>query len=94
MLVMIGTEIISQWQMCQNAVALMEHMDTAIDLLLGPLDRVSPVGQFSDLYNDTFTVTQFVKPPVHGWAIKSIMKRHDLLKEVPRDKLELLYVSV
>jgi putative isomerase len=94
MIHMIGESMASQWQMCQNAVALQEHMEIAIDLLLSPLDRVSPVGQFSDPYNDAFGVTQFVKPPVHGWAIKQIMKHHDLLKEVPCEKLELLYESV
>ncbi len=94
MIVMIGTEIASQWQMCQNAVALQEHMDIAMDLLLSPLDRVSPLGQFSDLYNDATVVTQFVKPPMHGWAIKQIMKRHDLLKEAGREKTETLYQAV
>ena len=94
MILMIGTEIASQWQMCQNAVALQEHMDIAIDLLLGPLDRVSSVGQFADLYNDAFVVTQFIKPPMHGWAVKQIMKHHNLLEEVPRDKLEVLYEAM
>ncbi|NLL39336.1 MAG: hypothetical protein GX254_07110 [Clostridiales bacterium] len=94
LMLMIGTEIASQWQMCQNAVALQEHMDIAIDLLLGPMERASPVGQYSDLYNDAITVTQFVKPPMHGWAIKQIMKHHNLLEEVPREKIEQLYESV
>ena len=94
MILMIGAEMASQWQMCQNAVALQEHMDIAFDLLLSPLDRVSPVGQFSDLYNDAITVTQMVKPPMHGWALKQIMRRHDLLQEVPRDQIELLYESI
>jgi hypothetical protein len=94
MILMIGTAIASQWQMCQNAVALQEHMEIAMDLLLGPLDRVSSVGQFADLYDDGSVVTQFIKPPMHGWAIKQIMKNHDLLKEVPRDKLEQLYEAV
>jgi hypothetical protein len=94
MILMIGTEIASQWQMCQNAVALQEHIDIAVDLLLGPLDRVSSVGQFSDLYNDATVVTQLVKPPMHGWALKQIMKHHNLLEEVPREKIEQLYDAV
>jgi len=69
-------------------------MDIAIELLLSPLDRVSPVGQLPDSYNDEFGTTQLVKPPMHGWAIKQIMKHHDLVKEIPRAKLELLYESV
>ncbi len=94
MIVMIGQEIASQWQMCQNAVALEPHLDISLDLLLSPLDRVSPYGQFSDLYNDATCVPQMIKPPVHGWALKQIMRRRDLKKEVPADKLETLYKAV
>jgi hypothetical protein len=36
----------SQWQMCQNAVALQENFDIALDLLLAPLDRQSAEGQW------------------------------------------------
>ena len=91
MIVMLGNEIASQWQVCQNGAALEPHLDTSIDLLLGPLDRVSPFGQFSDLYNDVTTVTQMIKPPVHGWAVKEIMRYRDLKAELPREKLEQLY---
>ena len=94
MIVMIGQEIASQWQMCQNAVALEPHLETSMDLLLSPLDRVSPYGQFSDLYNDATCVPQMIKPPVHGWALKQIMARRDLLREVPQEKLETLYRAV
>ncbi len=93
-ILMIGTAIASQWQMCQNAVALQEHMDIAVDLLLGPIDRASSVGPLPDLFDDASIVTQFIKPPMHGWALKQIMKHHNLLKEVPRDKLERLYEGV
>ncbi|MBR4702714.1 MAG: hypothetical protein IKO91_02620 [Oscillospiraceae bacterium] len=94
MIVMIGQEIASQWQMCQNAVALEPHLDISLDLLLSPLDRVSPYGQFSDLYNDATCVPQMIKPPVHGWALKQLMARRDLKKEVLADKLETLYKAV
>ena len=94
MIVMLGNEIASQWQVCQNGVALEPHLETAVDLLLGPLDRVSPYGQFSDLYNDVTTVTQMIKPPVHGWSILELMHYRDLKKEVPREKLEELYAAV
>jgi hypothetical protein len=81
----------SQWQLCQNAVALQEHIDIAIDLLLNPIDLASPLGQLPDMYDDHAFDAELVKPPVHGWAIIEIMKNHDLLKECPRDKLEKLY---
>jgi hypothetical protein len=81
----------SQWQMCQNAVALQEHLGLALDLLLGPIDRASAEGQLPDGYDDAGCETQIIKPPIHGWAVKQIMKNHDLAKECPRDKLEALY---
>lgn len=84
----------SQWQMCQNAVALQEHFDLAIDLLLGPLDRASAEGQLADSYDDFACETQIIKPPIHGWAVQQIMKHHDLKKECPPEKLEKLYRGI
>ena len=84
----------SQWQMCQNAVALHDHIDLAIDLLLGPIDRAGPDGQLPDGYDDTMLESLMVKPPLHGWAVQEIMKHHDLLKEVSLDKLEMLYTGM
>jgi hypothetical protein len=84
----------SQWQMCQNAVALQEHLDLAVDMLLGPLDRASAEGQLPDGYDDASCETQIIKPPIHGWAVKQIMKYHDLSKECLKEKLELLYKGI
>ncbi|MDR2530340.1 MAG: hypothetical protein LBC65_02205 [Oscillospiraceae bacterium] len=84
----------SQWQMCQNAVAMQEHIGLALDLMLHPLDRIGPEGQLPDMYDDVTFESLMIKPPMHGWALKDIMKRHDLLKECPRDKLELLYTGL
>ena len=81
----------SQWQMCQNAVALQEDLDLSIGLLLGPIDRQSPEGQLADGYDDFACEKQLIKPPIHGWALQQIMKHHDLKKEVSADKLEMLY---
>jgi hypothetical protein len=94
MIVMIGQEIASQWQVCQNAVALEPHLDISLSLLMGPLDRVSPYGQFSDLYNDVTTVTQMIKPPVHGWSILQLMKYRDLKKELTPAQLEEMYKAI
>ena len=94
MIVMIGQELASQWQMCQNSVALEPNLDISLDLLMSPMDRVSPYGQFSDLYNDATTVTQMIKPPVHGWAILQLMKHRDLKKELPPETLQLLYRAI
>lgn len=91
MIVMIGNEIASQWQMCQNAAALEPHFDLSMGLLMSPTDRVSPYGQFSDLYNDATCVPQMVKPPVHGWALKEIMRHRDLRAELSGEELEEMY---
>ncbi len=84
----------SQWQLCQNAVALQEHTDLAIDLLLNPIDLASPLGQLPDMYDDHAFDAELIKPPVHGWAIKQIMKNHDLIEKCSQDKLEKLYKGV
>ena len=94
MIVMIGNEIASQWQVCQNAVALEPHLDISMDIMMSPLDRVSPYGQFCDLYNDVSCVTQMIKPPVHGWSLKEIMKRRDLKKELTKEQLTEIYEAV
>jgi len=80
--------------MCQNAVALQEDMGLALGLLLGPIDRISPEGQLTDMYDDVMVESLMVKPPMHGWAVKQIMKRHDLLKEWPREDIEKLYAGM
>jgi hypothetical protein len=94
MIQMFAGVMASQWQMCQNAVALQEHTDLAVDLLLGPIDRISPEGQLTDMYDDSICESLMVKPPMHGWAVKQIMKNHDLLKESTPEKVEKLYAGM
>jgi hypothetical protein len=91
MIQMFAGVMASQWQMCQNAVALQEHTDLAVNLLLGPIDRAGPFGQLTDSYDDAMCESLMVKPPMHGWAVKELMKNHDLLKECPRESIEKLY---
>jgi hypothetical protein len=86
-------ETASQWQLVQNAVGLQEHPDLAIDLLLAPLQRQSEEGKLADSYDETMLSGHGIKPPVYGWALKQIMKRHDIGKEWPREKLEQLYIG-
>jgi hypothetical protein len=94
MILMFAANMASQWQMCQNAVALQEHTALAVDLLLGPIERISPLGQLPDLYDDSFMESLMVKPPMHGWAVLEILKRQDLLSVVPREKIETLYAGM
>ncbi|NLO46736.1 MAG: hypothetical protein GX111_00225 [Clostridiales bacterium] len=93
LILMFPGEMASQWQLVQNAVALQEHPELAIDLLLAPLQRQSAEGKLADSYDETMLSGHGIKPPVYGWALKQIMKRHDIEKEWPRDKIEKLYLG-
>lgn len=88
---MTGTNVASEWQMCQNAVALSGDMALASELLVNMLDQASLTGQLPDFYDDMHGANMMYKPPLQGWALKWIMKTHDLGKEVPREKLEVMY---
>ena len=81
----------SQWQQVQNAVALQEHTDLSLELLLAFLHYQSEEGQLADSYDDSFLATNGIKPPIYGWALKNIMAHHDIGKIWPKDKLEKLY---
>ena len=82
----------STWQMCQNAVALgQKDLTVPVELMLNTLDEMSPVGQMCDNYDDMWGSQPFTKPPLHGWALKLLMQKHDLSKAVPGDKLEAMY---
>jgi hypothetical protein len=91
MIQMFAGVMASQWQLCQNAVALQEHTALAVELLLAPIDRIGPAGQLPDMYDDMQCESLMVKPPMHGWAVLEIMKRQDLLKACSCEKLEKLY---
>jgi putative NADH-flavin reductase len=84
----------SSWQQCFNAVALGSiDLGISTELLLNMLDEQSPVGQLPDFYDDSRVSGGQLKPPIQGWALKLLMKNHDLSKAVPRDKLEALYTG-
>lgn len=81
----------SEWQMCENAVALKNNLPTAIELMLCMLDWQAPSGQLADLYGDGRIILGQVKPPIQGWALDILMREHDFATDVPRDKLEWMY---
>ena len=83
--------VASQWQHVQNAVALQEHTDLSLELLLAFLQRQGEEGQLADSYDDAYLATSGIKPPIYGWALKNIMSHHDITKAWPRDKIEMLY---
>ncbi|MDR0469110.1 MAG: hypothetical protein LBH09_03970 [Peptococcaceae bacterium] len=93
MMLMFPTVICSQWQHVQNAVALQEHTDLSLDLLLTALNRQSDEGQLADSYDDSYLATGGIKPPIFGWALKDIMSRQDITKVWPLDKIEDIYIG-
>ena len=92
MMFMFANSVGSSWQMCMNAVALgQKDLALPIELLLNNLDEMTPIGQVMDFYDDMWGSMQVVKPLLWGWAIKLLMKKHDLSKAVPKDKLQAMY---
>ncbi len=81
----------SQWQLSHHAVALHRDLKTAMDFMMIPLDEASPQGQLPDFYDDSYGCWQSIKPPVQGWALKWIMRFHDLGKEMDPKDLRYLY---
>jgi putative NADH-flavin reductase len=91
---MFGTGCASEWQMCQNAVALGSiDLEVSTELLLNMLDEASPTGQLPDFYDDMRGIYQMIKPPLQGWALKLLMQKHDLAEKIPRGKLEAMYTG-
>ena len=81
----------SQWQLSHHAVALHRDLDMAMNFMMIPLDEASPQGQLPDFYDDSYGCYQSIKPPVQGWALKWIMRYHDLAKEMKPEDLRYLY---
>ncbi|MBQ6551039.1 MAG: hypothetical protein IJL78_06505 [Lachnospiraceae bacterium] len=86
-----STDPASAWQMCQNAVVLKNNLEAGIELLLNMLDHQAPSGQLPDFFSDARGAYLMIKPPMQGWALEILMKEHDFAKEVPQDKLVMMY---
>ena len=64
------------WDHCFNAIALSYHNpQMAWDQLLVVFDHQDAGGAPPDSYNDRAMVRNFVKPPIHGWTLRHLMKR-------------------
>jgi hypothetical protein len=89
---MFPTEPGSSWQQWFNALALgLQDIKLAVELMINPLDAQSPAGQIPHAYDDSRFNAPQPKPCINGWALKLLMKKHDLVKEIPREKLEYMY---
>ena len=76
------------WDHCFNAVALASgHPDLAWDSFLSPFDFLDADGCLPDFISEGSVIRGFVKPPVHGWALRRMMA----VREIPRERLEEAY---
>jgi len=88
---MAAANVASSWQMSHNAAALCGNMPLAMDLMENMIDGIGELGQLPDFVSDGRNMAQGLHPPVQGWAMKWIMRKHDIGKEVPHDRLARLY---
>lgn len=63
------------WDHCFNAMALAKgDPDAAWDQFLVMLDHQDAEGALPDCINDRTMIWNFVKPPIHGWALDWMME--------------------
>lgn len=61
------------WDNCINAIGLATaHPDLAWDQFMIPFDRQHPQGAPPDIVGDGCCMYGFVKPPVHGWTLRTL----------------------
>ena len=64
------------WDHCFNALALTGgRPDLALDQFLTPFDHQDPRGALPDSVAHSERLYNFVKPPIHGWALQSLRHR-------------------
>ena len=64
------------WDHCFNAIALAKgRPDLALDQFLIPFDHQSESGALPDSVCQWGVLTNFVKPPIHGWALRRLRSR-------------------
>lgn len=77
------------WDHCFNAIALVRgDPRLALDQFLAPFDHQDAAGALPDSIAHSERLYNFVKPPIHGWALDRL--RRDGL-ELRRDEREVVY---
>jgi glycogen debranching enzyme len=78
------------WDHCLNALALAEGApDLAWDQYRLPFDHQDPSGALPDSVTHSEVLHNFVKPPIHGWALRRIRRR--LSRPVDTAELAAVY---
>jgi hypothetical protein len=61
------------WDHCFNALALAAGLpDVALDQFLTPFDHQDPAGALPDSVTHSEVLFNYVKPPIHGWALNRL----------------------
>ena len=64
------------WDHAFNAIALAPgHPDAALDQFLAPFDHQDAAGALPDSITHSEVLYNFVKPPIHGWALRALRDR-------------------
>lgn len=64
------------WDHCFNALALAEGIpDVALDQFLAPFDYQDDAGAPPDSVTHSEVLYNYVKPPIHGWALVGLRRR-------------------
>ncbi|BCJ62217.1 hypothetical protein Jiend_56390 [Micromonospora endophytica] len=78
------------WDHCFNALALAAaDPDLAWDQFLLPFDHQDPTGALPDSVAHSEVLHNYVKPPVHGWALRQLRRR--MSRPLSRDELSDAY---
>ena len=81
------------WDHCFNSIALAAgRPELAIDQFLVPFDHQSESGALPDSVCQWGVLSNFVKPPIHGWALGRIRSR--LPADIDADTLTSIYVKL
>ncbi len=74
------------WDHCFNALALAPGLpDTAVDQFLVPFDHQDAAGALPDSITHSEILYNYVKPPIHGWALRRLRGRAG--RELTTDEL-------
>ncbi len=78
------------WDHCFNALALAAtDPGAALDQFLLPFDHQEPSGALPDSVAHSEVLYNFVKPPIHGWALRKLRERAP--SPLAREELSVVY---
>jgi putative isomerase len=80
------------WDNCFNAIAMAAPQpELAMGQLLAFVDHQDEHGAYPDVYNDSWMLFNYCKPPIHGWTLFEMLKRKP---DLPLEFLNMMYSSL